>query len=403
MVIRINNGNYTPAGARYFSAVFFRAAAQIAKLRKHVDVILAETDTCPQNRYSTGAMSLHTHFSGTILEGVAGAKHWITRLSSFEPESGRAYRKILSRYRGFYDTLSSLVPSLHWRGFRIPVLSEPVLKLKGELNGGEDVYNGWGECVLERLGLPMYFSSENSGVLCLEGENIHLTDDEILEALKGPVFLSSDSAAALIQRGFGPYLGVDVRPWTGKQPSGEQYADNQNRSGAQMKNRELVPNQEGVIVDSMVYNTVDGEHCTPLFPGSTIYKNELGGTVFTFSGTPKTRYILTEAFSYLNYSRKQQLTRMLRMAGEAPLWYPHDEEVYLRAADMDDGGLFCAMFNLGLDPIEEVELCVDRPVSRIEKLMPDGTLRALSFTEKNGVFTLDTACYTLDPLVLLIH
>ena len=77
-----------------------------------------------------------------------------------------------------------------------------------------------------------------------------------------------------------------------------------------MKNRELVPNQAETAVDSMVYNTVDGEHLTFLFPGTAIYKNKLGGTIFTFSGTPRTRYILTEAFSYLNYSRKQQLTRM---------------------------------------------------------------------------------------------
>jgi len=403
VVVRINNGNYTPAGARYFSSVFFRAAAQIAKLRDQVDVILAETDTCPQNRYSTGAMSLHTHFTGTILEGAMGAKHWITRLSSFEPESGRAYRKILSRYRGFYDTVSSLLPSLRWRGCRIPVLNQPLLKLKGELNGGEDIYSGWGNCVLERLGLPMYFSAENGGVLCLEGDIVKQSDDEILEALKGPVLLASDSALALIQRGFGQYLGVDVRTWQGMQPSGEQYISTDTRSAAQMKIKELVPNQPETQVDSIVYNTIDSENRTPLFPGSTIYKNKLGGTIFTFAGTPRTNYILTEAFSYLNYSRKQQLIRMLQTTNELPAYYPNDEEVYLRVADMDDGGLFCAVFNLGLDPIEELEMVFNRPIFRIEKVMPDGTLRELTFGIKNGVCVMDSACYTLDPVVLLVH
>lgn len=69
-MVRINNGNYTPEGARWLSRVAYRAAQQSEVLRKDVDVILAETDTCPQNRYSTGAQSLHAHFTASILEGA---------------------------------------------------------------------------------------------------------------------------------------------------------------------------------------------------------------------------------------------------------------------------------------------------------------------------------------------
>ena len=198
VIVRVNNGNYTPAGARFFSGTFFRAAAQIAKLKNKVDICLAETDTCPQNRYSTGAMSLHTHFTGSILEGARGAKHWITRLKCYEPRSGIAYRKILSKHSGFYTALADIVKDIKWHGCRIPVLKEPVFKLGKQFYVGEDSYSGWGECVLERFGLPMYFSAENGGVLCLEGD-VLLSDSEILEALKGPVFIASDSAEQLIK------------------------------------------------------------------------------------------------------------------------------------------------------------------------------------------------------------
>ena len=126
-VVRINNGNYTPAGARWFSDIAFRAADEIYRLKKSgVDYVLAETDTCPQNRYSTGASSLHAHFVGSILEGVCGAKHWITRLLTHEPNSGKAYRKTLSEYSGFYTTLSQLVPMLSWEGCRIPLYLRPL-------------------------------------------------------------------------------------------------------------------------------------------------------------------------------------------------------------------------------------------------------------------------------------
>ena len=112
--VRVNNGNYTPAGPRYLSDAAYRMAQQVAFLDERVKVILAETDTCPQNRYSTGAYSLHSHFTLSILEGAAGAKHWITRLGTYEPESGLAYRKVLGKHRGFYETLSALVPTLHY-------------------------------------------------------------------------------------------------------------------------------------------------------------------------------------------------------------------------------------------------------------------------------------------------
>ena len=66
-VVRLNNGNYTPEGARYLSSVAYRAAQQSQILRREgVDIILAETDTCPQNRYSTGAQSLHAHFTASL-------------------------------------------------------------------------------------------------------------------------------------------------------------------------------------------------------------------------------------------------------------------------------------------------------------------------------------------------
>ena len=399
-VVRINNGNYTPAGARFFSNVFLRAAQSIAKLEGKVDVILAETDTCPQNRYSTGAMSLHTHFTGTLLEGAKGAKHWITRLSAFEPESGLAYRRVLGRHAGFYRTIAELLPSLTWRGCRIPTSDTPCFDYRKNNSG----FNGWADCVLERLGLPMYFSPKPGGVVCLEGEaDGAFEDGTIARMLAGPVFLSSDAAARLIARGFGDALGVDVREWTGAQPSKEILPFRNNPANVQIGYKELVPLSADTIENSTVYHTVDGVQKQRLFPGSTIYKNLNGGTIFTFCGTPRTNYNLVEAFSFLNHSRKRQLADMMRMAGELPVYYPEDAEVYLRAADMADGRRFCAVFNLGLDPIDALTLVCDKPVTKIEKLMPDGSFRTIGFTEGNdGVLTLDTPAYTLDPVILIL-
>ena len=399
ITVRINNGNYTPEGARYFSRAFQRAATQVAKLKGKVDVILAETDTCPQNRYSTGAMSLHTHYTGTILEGAKGAKHWISRMSSFEKESGRAYRRVLSKYFGFYEKLAELTPTLKWRGCRIHTPTEPDFTY-GRV---KEEYDGWSYCVLERLGLPMYFSGENGGVVCLEGDSdTFFSDEKMLKILSGPVILSSDTARNLSKRGFSKYLGVDARPWNGKTPITERIHINNCKCKVQMKCMELVPLYEDVVVSSTVYNTLDYESYEPLFPGCTAYKNELGGTVIVFSGSPVAKFHITEAFSFLCYSRKLQLIDMLKMTGELPVYYPNDEEVYFKCADMESGDVFCAIFNLGLDPIEKVELCCDFEARSFERLMPDGTVMPVDFKCNDGKYTLDTYANTLDPVVIFI-
>lgn len=400
VVVRINNANYTPLGPKFFSGFFNRAAEQIEKLKGVADVILAETDTCPQNRYSTGAQSLHTHFTGTILEGAAGAKHWITRGNGYEPESGKAYRKILAKHAGFYEALAEIVPTLSHRGCRIAVCAAPRYKF-GEYDTAP---NAWLTCVLERFGLPVYFSSKPGGALFLEGDYTDkLSDEELLAALSGTVFLASDSALNLIKRGFGKYLGVDVREWTSKQPTTEQLLINNNYTSLQMNLRELVPLSDKTVADSYVLHSADKVHFERLFPGTTVFKNELDGTAVVFCGTPKTDFNITDAFAFLTYSRKQQLIRLLEASGEIPAYFPGDEEVYMRVADMPDGKLFCAVFNICMDPIDELELVVHKDVAKISHLMPDGSLGTVSFSRSDDSYTMDIPAYPLDPVILIME
>lgn len=398
--VRINNGNYTPQGARFFSRVFHRAATQIAKLKGKVDILLAETDTCPQNRYSTGAMSLHTHFTGSILEGANGAKHWITRLITYEPESGKSYRKVLSKHRGFYEKLAELQPQLKWRGCRIFVPDTPDFTY-GRV---KEEWDGWSYCVLEKMGLPMYFSPNKTGVVCLEGDvDTRLSDEDIRELLRGNVILASDTAKNLCERGFSKYLGVDVKEWTGKQPIREKIKATGGFVAIQQKIKELVPISDKTKSLSDVFNSVDYESYELLFPGVTEFENELGGKVFVFCGTPATEFHISTAFSYLNYSRKQQLIEILKSTKEMPVYYPNDEEVYLKAADMPDGRVFCALFNIGLDPIENMELCIDFEPKSISLLLPNGEEKPLSFKYENGRYILDCNANTLDPVVIFIE
>ncbi len=401
VVVRLNNDNYHAPGPHELSNCFYKAAMQTAVLNGRADVILAETDTCPHTRYSTAARMLHAHFTGSILEGAAGAKHWVTYMTSWEPETGRAYRRMLSEHRGFYDALSALVPALRWEGCRIPVSTVPDYGLKKKDIWGLD-NDGWSGCVLERLGLPLYFSPKDGGAVFLDGDADKLFSDEQIRAFfRGPVFLASDTAMRLCARGFRELLGVDVREWEGPNPSGEILSDGTPVT-RQKHPRELLPLSDDVRADSTVYHLRDGRTKEPIFPGCTVYRNGLGGMSVVFCGTPKAQFHWTEGFGFLNPVRKRQLARLLQECGCLPVWIPGDEEAYFRAAETPEGELFCAVFNIGLDPIHEIRLRTDRPVASVRRLMPDGTRSEIPFRREGEDLVLETPAWILDPAVLFL-
>ncbi len=401
-IVRINNGNYTPEGARYLSRHMYRAASSIALLKGKVDAILAETDTCPQNRYSTGAQSLHAHFTGSILEGCTGAKHWITRLSSYEPSSGKAYRKKLGENSGFYEELSKITPHINWLGCRIPLPKEPNYALAKENSWcGSD---GWYGRVLERLGFPMYFSAYDGGALFMEDDNDEMmTDEEIIKALSGTVFITSDSAERLCKRGFSKYLGINVEEYTGKNPSGELIHDLNVSTKAQTEVLRLVPTDTSVREVSTIYHSLDGKNKTPLMPGVTAYKNSLGGFVCVFAGIAKVPYHFTTAFSFLNESRKKQLASLLKESGNLPVYYTEDAEVYLKAGIMPDGGLMVAVFNLGFDILDSIPLHFEKDVKSISMLTSCGSLKNIDFTKEDGIVNVKEKAYTLEPVILYVY
>ena len=123
----------------------------------------------------------------------------------------------------------------------------------------------------------------------------------------------------------------------------------------------------------------------------------------TFAGTPMARWHYTTAFSFLCEARKEQLIDILKSTGNLPVYYPDDAEVYLRTAEMPDGNTFVAIFDISLDPLEGIPLVSEKPVKNVKKLSPDGKWENVNFTVQNGVITVDTTAYTLDPVMLILE
>ena len=403
IVVRINNANYCAVDARDFAQSLHRAATQIQALGKKPDYILAETDTCPQNRYSTPAAKLHSHFTFTILEGAKGAKHWITRLSDYEPDSGVAYRKKLAKYAGFYEELARINDDLVWQGCKIPIPPRPAYALSAN-DCIPTAICGWCSHVLDRFGLPMHFDPKGEGVCFFDGaKDKYFTDEELLSILSGKVVLDARAAERLIARGLGAYIGVDVkaRPANALNASGEIFYPS-GSSKAQPRIRELIPLTDNIKIYSNVYHLRDGVHKDVLFPGVTSYQNELGGTVVVFAGESTFGFNLIEAFGFLNESRKAQLAQILRDLNALPVYYPGDAEVLMKAAKMKDGRLFCAILNMSLDLLEEMPLSVDGNVTEVCRLTCNGDYESISFQKEGDHILLDTCAQVFDPVILVI-
>ena len=399
-IVRMNNGMYTAAGARFFTVNMYRAAILKAHLSGKADIFLAETDTCPQNRYSTSAALLHAHFTGTILEGATGAKHWITRLHANEPNAGKAYRKKLAQYHKFYEKLTEYARDLTPVGCRIP------LSLKQDYRFGPSEsglwISPWSSCVLERFGVPLYFSNARGGAIFLDDLSVDgFSDDEIEAFFEGTVVLSAVAAKKLNARGFGKYTGVALAEWHGKQISGE-IADGHHIT-RQQGLYELIPQSDAVEALSYNYHKSDANTEELLSPAVTAFQNPKGGYSVVFCGTPDTPFHYAKAFSMLNESRKAQFIRILQRQGNLPVYYPEDAEVYLRAGYLSDGTLFCAVFNLGLDPLEELPLVLDKQVRSIEKLNSDGVPVPCAYLQDGDTVTVAEQAATLSPVILLIR
>lgn len=405
-MVRVPCGTYAPKSVREFSDIMRRAAVCVARLRRGgIEIILGETDTIPFNRYGKNAHYLHSHYTAAILEGVRGAKHWITRTSAWEPKSGKAFRDILSKHCRFYERLADYVEGIKWVGansaFLVQEWHDYTLP-----NMWKYHENFWATKCFERLGLPFYFAepSSESKLTFLEDSIVtHMTDEQIEAAFEGTVCVTGDAARDLIERGYGDLLGVSVKEWEGMLAKGEYFVFDPSATCTAQKNRKmLIPENDKLEVLSYSHRPIDGVK-KPLSPAVTLLPRGKGKNTVVFAGTPDAEHNYMEGFAFLNESRKRQFIDIFSRAGALPIYYDGDEEVLLRAGKIRDGRLLAHFLNLGYDPLDELDVALDFTPSEIAYLDPDGGEVSLDFemTECGGVKVFSELS-PMYPLVLLI-
>ncbi|MBE6602558.1 MAG: hypothetical protein E7637_08695 [Ruminococcaceae bacterium] len=405
-IVRAANGIYAPLTSKGFSAKIRNAAVRGGKLRKHgIDIVLSETDTIPFNRYGKNARYLHAHYTASILERMKGAKHWITRFSAYEPNSGKAFRDILAMHRGFYERLADLSDEIEWAGFGSLFLEQEYSAIEAE-NVRFYHENEWISSVLERMGLPFYFTDTQKGAVLLEGSIVcDMTDTEICELFdKGSVFADGESASDLVARGFGDRLGVSLAPWDLDPVRGETFNQRDDCFCTKQKNHRRIT-IENKRVEALSHNfKTDCNECVLLSPAVTSLSRGDGKLSVVYCGTPKANFDYTEGFAFLNETRKKQFVQLMKRANVLPVYYEGDNEVCLRAGHLQDGTLLCTLLTLGFDPMDSFDLYLETPPKAMEMLLPDGSQAPVSFTPaKDGLYTVHARVEPMYPVVLLIQ
>ena len=407
-IVRTPNGTYAPLTVKTFSDTMRRAAVCNARLRDNgIKIRLAECDTIPFNRYGKNARYLHSHFTASILEGLKGSKHWITRTSSYEPESGVAFRNILAKHYPFYEKISELSDHLTFVGANSAFTEQKWHDFTAK-NRWQYHSNFWATKNLERMGLPFYFSNKNYKATFLEDTIGRDLPDEEIRAMfeNGSVFMSAEVAVQLEERGYGDLLGAHACPFD-YEKLGRVAGEAFNEEGSLICQKQkdlmhLVPTSDQTEVISYNYRKEDGVLIN-VAPAVTKFTRGEGKFTVIYCGTPNAEFRYTEGFAFLNETRKQQFIKLLSEAGALPIYTPSDNELCLRAGYLDDGRLLAAFFNLGYDPEEETVLHLEKEPNAITRLDENGEEIPVSFKKnEDGFYVLDASCEPLYPLVLLI-
>ena len=407
-IVRTPNGTYAPLTVKTFSDTMRRAAVCNARLRAGgIKIRLAECDTIPFNRYGKNARYLHSHFTASILEGLKGSKHWITRMSSYEPKSGVAFRNILAKHYPFYEKISELSDHLTFVGANSAFTEQKWHDFRAT-NRWQYHSNFWATKNLERMGLPFYFSNKNYKATFLEDTIGRDLPKEEIEKMfdSGSVFMSAEVAVDLEARGYGHLLGVTATEFDYEKlgrVAGEAFNEDASLICQKQKNLMLLtPTSEKTEVVSYNYRKEDGKLIN-VSPAVTKFLREDGKFTVVYCGTPDTQHTYTEGFAFLNETRKQQFIALLSEAGALPIYLPSENELCLRAGYLDDGRMLAAIFNLGYDPEEETVLYLEKEPTAITYLNENGEEIPVSFTKnEEGFYVMPVSCEPLYPTVLLI-
>ncbi len=419
-LVRLFGSDYSSDQADHFASLTFHMLHAKTTLGDEFELI-HESDPFPHSRFFFSAAKLRALISLALFYGFDGSQSYVTQYTD-GPLEDEAYFRMIARNKPFFTELKRSVEGFRMAGPR--VLYMPNAHAHRPIVGNQPtviVTSTWAS-VLGKMGIP-YTAGSGSGPAMICGEDIlELSDAELRELLGSGVFLDGLAAMYACRRGYGDLIGAEVTEmdaalcdtfvserlteldeWTDPESGARMYFVNLALAVQQYSSVfHIHPKHSEVRVMSEFWS--DREEAVA--PAVTLYENSLGGRVAVMAYNLRQN---TSASIY-NYKRKEQIRGITEWLGRSnlPVYAVKDPNVFVSARENpENGDKLIAVYNLSLDPLEQVTLAVDAGWSKsyTYRLQDDGGWMLLDQTgnelsKDKVMLKVQGAFSTLQPLVL---
>ena len=396
--VRVGNALYFESSAKDLPRRIWQTAVQIKGCGK-VKMILDESDTFPQNRYSKSVSGMHTHITAGILHGLRGSKMWIENFGNVKAGLPNVFfEKQMKKYGGFYEELTRTVEKVQWKGAAIPL---PDLEKNFHPKEYPDYFTGkeWFSDVLGRLGIPVTFrdaADPDAECFLLTGAMIkHLTERDLKSVMTKNIFADAGAAEYLIERGYGKQLGVRIEECPHFSSERDLTTGLNMRLLFNPDCRKLVPAKGAEVLSMLNKIPFSGSpDRREIAPGSTLYDHG-SGKAAVWAGVPDVYTVSPE--------RKRWLLHILKQLAEIPAACLNEQDIMFRCGILPGGALLAAVIDLCYDELTDIRLCCAKKPRKIEVLTPAGKWRMVEFTFENNTLRLEKLkCGAYQPLILKI-
>ena len=362
-----------------------------------------ESDTFPHSRFFMSSAKIKSLMATALAYGFDDSRFHPFQ-NTDNPLEEKGYANMFLKERPRFNALKSAVKDCKVTGCE--VIYDPKQRM---ITGGMQF--AWAN-VLGRLGVP--YTSLGGKVKMVSGSIVEvMSDEEIYNLLKGPVFLDGRSAYLLCQKGFGELIGANVIP--GDTPnflyegiSESSYFKGVEGSimynflffgpvGTEGGDYYLLNPQDGADVLTNFHKGDD----VPITPGLIRFENSLGGrvaiTAFDFNNNSSS--------AILNYKKKEIIRQTIEWLGQEslPIFVkdlPNVFCIFNKSSSKNEA--IIVLINLGTDAFKKIHLALSSEWlnSDMELLNENGDWRQVKYELKNGDVQINTLLSMLNPVIL---
>ena len=362
--------------------------------------LIHESDTFPHTRFFMSSSKLKTLMTAAFTYGIDDSLFYLTQYLE-NPLEEEGYREMYLKEAKRLSTLKLAVQECTVEGceiFRKPTTSSNWVNITG------------------RHGIP--HTTKGGKVKLVSGNIIEQMDEtEILELLKGSVFLDGHSALLLCQRGFSELIGVEIssREDTLLPPFYEGICHPENFPS--IKNR-LMYNyawafnkdnrdcfyQIKALNGTEVLTEMLNSKNEPFYPALTLFENRLGGRIAVMSYNLNDNYINTRSISIFNYSKKELIRQTIEWLGEEPLPVfvkniPNAFCIFSRSKS--NNYAIVVVTGLNSDTFDSISLDVapEWIQSQVQMLNSRGVWETINTKKQQNTMTINEKLSVMDPMI----